>query len=136
MKKSLIFLLSTCTTGLLFADGVAAPARGGGMQQMLIMGGIAVAFFYFILLRPEQKRRKKMNELRKNLAKGDRVTLTSGIVGTVSQINETTVVLKTVDGSQIEALKGAIAEAGRDADGKGVSKATSISEGQPQKADS
>jgi len=48
-----------------------------------------------------------MEQKRSNLSKGDRVTA-MGIVGTVSQIKETTVILKMVDGAKIEMIKTAI----------------------------
>lgn len=77
--------------------------------QPLFMIGIALLFFYFILLRPEQKRRKEMESKRGALRKGDRVTA-MGIIGTVSKVTDTTVVLKMIDGSKIEFVKAAITE--------------------------
>ena len=109
MKKGLLFSLPFLLSVSLFADEAAAPARGQSMYQTLIMIGIALVFFYLILWRPEQKRRKKMANLRSNLSKGDRVTA-MGIVGTVAQIKEQTVILKMIDGAKIEVLKGAISE--------------------------
>ncbi len=106
----------------LFAqDAPAAPARENSFMQTLIMIGIALVFFYFILWRPEQKRRKAMEKQRSGLKKGDRVTA-MGIVGTVFKVQETTVILKMVDGAKIEILKGAITDvqAGTDEDSKSV----------------
>lgn len=109
MKKGLLFTLPLFLSASLFADDATAPARGQSMYQTLIMIGIALVFFYLILWRPEQKRRKKMESLRKNLSKGDRITA-MGIVGTVTQIKEQTIIVKMVDGAKIEVLKGAISE--------------------------
>lgn len=92
----------------LFADG-GAPAGGGNMLQTGMMLLVAVLFFYFILWRPEQKRRKKMQQQRETLKKGDRVTA-MGIVGTVAEIKDATLVLKMVEGAKIEVLKTAITE--------------------------
>lgn len=104
MKKLLFFLPMA-----LFAEDGAQPARSQNMYQTVIMIGIALVFFYFILWRPEQKRRKKMEQQRGNLRSGDKVTA-MGIVGTVVKIEETTVILKMHDGSQLEFLKAAITE--------------------------
>lgn len=82
-------------------------------MQTLIMIAIAIVFFYFILWRPEQKRRKAVEKKRNEMKKGDRVTA-MGIVGTIDQIKESTVVLKMVDGSKIEMLKGAISDVAPD----------------------
>lgn len=98
--------LSNC----LSAEGEAAqPAQQGNFMQTLIMIGIAVLFFYFILWRPEQKRRKAMEQQRNALKKGDRVTA-MGIIGTVANIKETSVILRMVDGAKIEILKTAITD--------------------------
>lgn len=77
--------------------------------QTLIFLAIAAAFFYLILWRPEQKRRKKMNQLRQSLKAGDRVTA-MGIIGTVETVNEASVIIKNIDGSKLEMIKGAITE--------------------------
>lgn len=109
MKQAFYFTLSLVLTTPLFAeeDIVARPAQS--MWQTLMMIAIALLFFYLILWRPEQKRRKKMEQQRSGLAKGDRVTA-MGIIGTVDQIQENTVILKMVDGAKIEVLKGAISD--------------------------
>lgn len=80
-----------------------------GFTQMLTLFAIAMLFFYFILWRPEQKRRKAAENLRNSLKKGDRVNAV-GIIGTVSKINEQTVILRMVDGALIEVVKAAITE--------------------------
>lgn len=112
MKKSLLVLPALLTAGFLFAEegeAVAQNAQGGGFTQTLIMIGIALLFFYFILFRPEQKRRKKAEQLRNSLKKGDRVTA-MGIIGTVSQVKDNTVIVKMVDGNKVEFLKAAITD--------------------------
>lgn len=111
MKKiiALMAIFSTTFINHLFADDVVTeqPREGLFNMQTLIMIAIALVFFYFILWRPEQKRRKKAEEQRSSLKKGDRVTA-MGIVGTVASIKDKTIILKMVDGSKIEMLKGAI----------------------------
>ncbi|EPJ20403.1 preprotein translocase, YajC subunit [Chlamydia psittaci 02DC23] len=72
------------------------------------MLGIAILFFYFILWRPEQKRRKAMEKRKNELAKGDKVTA-MGILGTIDEIREHTVILSITSG-KIEILKAAISE--------------------------
>mgnify|MGYP000051758438 CR=1 FL=1 len=110
MKKVLFpvsaFILSVAT---LFGQEDAPPSQKGEFIQMFFLFGLAIVFFYFIMWRPEQKRRKAQEEQRSQLKKGDRV-LAMGIIGIVNSIKETTVILKMVDGSKIEVLKGAISE--------------------------
>lgn len=106
MKKiySLLFALPIAV----FAQD-AAPSSQGNMMQTFIMIGLALVFFYFILWRPEQKRRKAAESMRSAMKKGDRVTA-MGIVGTIDQIKDHSVVLKMIEGAKIEMLKAAITE--------------------------
>ena len=65
--------------------------------------------FYFLLLRPQQKRQKELSQMIQNLKKGDRVTTTGGIIGTVMGIQNDYVILKVGDGeTKIEVLKSAV----------------------------
>lgn len=108
--KNIFFLpFLLLLSGPLAADELEVVDTAGSLWQTLMMVGIAVFFFYFILWRPEKKRRHEMEQTRSSLKKGDRVTA-MGIVGLVDKINEKTVILKMVDGSKIEFVKGAISE--------------------------
>ncbi len=110
MFKKLFFGLPLMATASLFAEGEAAqPGRSGNLIQTLVTIGVAVLFFYFLLWRPEQKRRKAMEKQRSSLKKGDRVTA-MGIIGTVSKIQDTSIILRMVDGAKIEVLKAAITD--------------------------
>jgi preprotein translocase subunit YajC len=125
MKKALSFLVGIPALLLpfaVFADG-AAPAKEQSMWQTFIMIGVALVFFYFILWRPEQKRRKAMEKQRSSLKKGDRVTA-MGIIGTVSKVQDNSIIVKMYDGSKIEVLKAAITDVqpGTEEDAKKVEK--------------
>ncbi len=92
----------------LFAQESPTSSQGA-MWSTLMMFGVAIVFFYFILWRPEQKRRKSAEEMRSALKKGDRVTA-MGILGRIDRLTEQTVILKMIDGSKIEMLRGSITE--------------------------
>jgi len=113
MKQLISFLVAIQTVavqnGLWAQDETPPPPRDQGFGQTLVMIAIAIVFFYFIFWRPEQKRRKAMEEQRSSLKKGDRVSA-MGIIGTVSKINENTIILRMVDGNKVEFLKAAINE--------------------------
>ncbi len=109
MKKlATLFGVFSLTSLSLFADD-GAPAQGNNFMQTIFMIGIALVFFYFILWRPEQKKRKKMTKQRDSLKEGDKVTV-MGIIGTVANIQDRIVILKTCDGTKFEVLKGAITD--------------------------
>jgi preprotein translocase subunit YajC len=102
--SSLVFVMPA----LAFAQD-AAPNPRSSMVSTLMMIGVAMVAFYFILWRPEQKRRKTAEKMRTSLKKGDRVTA-MGIIGTVSRVQDQSVILKMVDGAKIEVLKAAITD--------------------------
>ncbi len=105
------FLLPLFAATSLFAEEGESVGYNsqGGFMQMMIMISIAMVFFYFILYRPEQKRRKKAETMRNAIKKGDRVTA-MGIIGTIAQVKEQTVIVKMYKGGEIEFLKGAITD--------------------------
>ncbi len=112
MKKTSVIcsgVVATLCASPVFADGASAAPQQGSFMQTLVMIGVALLFFYFILWRPEQKRRKLMDQQRSAMKSGDKVTA-MGIVGTVFKVQDTTVILKMVDGSKIEVLKAAITD--------------------------
>jgi preprotein translocase subunit YajC len=111
LLKNLLFLSLFFSSAVLplWAQEESAPPRDQGLSQTLIMVAIALLFFYFILWRPEQKRRKVMDDIRNQVKKGDRVTA-MGILGTVSKVQENTIIVRMVDGAKVEFLKAAISE--------------------------
>lgn len=102
------FIPTIFLSSFLFGDN--GGTGGGNMTQTFVLIAVAALFFYFILWRPEQKRRKLMQEQRSSMKIGDKVTA-MGIVGTVEEVKEETIVLKMIDGSsKIEFLKAAITD--------------------------
>lgn len=93
---------------LLFGANDTTQQQGSYLPTLIIIA-ISIVFFYFILWRPEQKRRKAGEAMRSSLKKGDRVTA-MGIIGTVFQVKDNTIVVKMYDGAKVEFLKGAITD--------------------------
>lgn len=58
------------------------------------------ALMYFMIIRPQKKRQQEHEALVGNLAKGDEVVLTSGMLGKISKIDGEYVVINT--GNNIE----------------------------------
>lgn len=59
-------------------------------QDLLMQWGpivLMAAIFYFLIIRPQSKRRKEEKEFTEALKVGDKVIMSSGIHGKVSQIN-------------------------------------------------
>jgi preprotein translocase subunit YajC len=81
-------------------------------QQMIYQIGMIVVMgvvFWVLLIRPQQKRAKEQAALLSNLKAGDRVTTSSGIVGSVVSIKEHTVTVRSAD-TKLEVVKSSIAQ--------------------------
>jgi preprotein translocase subunit YajC len=94
-------------TSSLYAQG--ANQKGmGGLGSMLPMLLAMFAIIYFFMIRPEQKKSKERQKLISALKKGDKVLTAAGIMGTVSNVKDTTVMVKIAESTTVEFAKSAI----------------------------
>ena len=74
---------------------------------------LLILVFYFMVIRPENKRKKQAEEMRNGLKKGDKITTIGGIVGTIVQVNDDTIVIETSDDRvRMELTKWAVSTTG------------------------
>ncbi len=104
---------ATATTAATTATTGATPPPATGMQAllnsplpMLILFGVV---FYFILIRPQSQQRKKQAALLNALKSGDKVVTSSGIIGTIITVKDSTVSLRSAD-TKLEVTKASIAQ--------------------------
>lgn len=98
--------MSFSATAFLLLDAtVSAP---NPLLQYVPLLFLAV-IFYVLLIRPQQKQRKEQQQLIAAVKTGDKVVTSSGIYGLISNVKETTVMLKIADNVKIEIDKTAIA---------------------------
>ena len=95
----------TATIFLLLDAAAQAPSPITQFAPLIFIGVI----FYFLLIRPQQKQRKEQQTLISALKTGDKVVTSSGIYGMISNVKESTVLLKIADNVKIEIDKSAIA---------------------------
>ncbi len=90
-----------------------APAAGQAPQQPAWLGFapmvLLVIVFYFVLIRPQQKRAKELAKLVSSIKAGDKVATSSGIVGVVINVKDTTVTLKSFD-AKMEVTKASVTQ--------------------------
>lgn len=90
-------------------------AGGGSANPILtfLPFVLMIVVVWFLLIRPQRKRQKELQSMLSQLAKGDKVVTSSGILGTIVGITESRVVLRVGDDpkseTKIEMLKSAIA---------------------------
>ena len=92
-------LLVTLSSIAAFAQEAAQaeqqPSAIGSFLPLILL--FVVMWLFFI--RPKNKEMKKMEEMRKALKKGDKVITTAGIIGTVTNIDETGTTISVRTGS-------------------------------------
>jgi preprotein translocase subunit YajC len=87
----------------------AAPAAGG-MNSILGFLPIILIFvvLYFLMILPQQRKQKKHQQMLEQIKRGDRVVLSSGIHGIVSNVKEHTFLVKVAESAEIEVDRSAV----------------------------
>ena len=89
------------------ASSPASPGPGGGLLSILPFVFIFV-IMYYVMLRPQMRRQKEQARLVSSLKTGDRVVTSSGIHGLISNVKDTTVIVKVADNVKLEMEKTAV----------------------------
>lgn len=90
------------TLFILFQGGLGAL---GGLLPMLLIIGV----FYILLIRPQQKRQRELQQTIAGLKTGDRVVTTGGIIGTITTVRDTSLLIRSADKSILEIARSAVA---------------------------
>ncbi len=83
----------TQTAGVLLTN--SGTNGSASLLSMLLPFVILIAVFYFLLIRPENKKKKAAAKMRSELAVGDEITTIGGVVGTICQVKEDTIIIET-----------------------------------------
>lgn len=91
---------------------MAAPADGGIMAMVVQFAPIIGIFvlFYFLMIRPQQKRAKEHAATIAAVKRGDTVTLSSGLIGKITRVEEQEVMLEIAQGVNVRVVKSMIAD--------------------------
>jgi preprotein translocase subunit YajC len=108
---TLLIILAQTQTG----SPAGATSSGGGFNLFVPLIFFLI-IFYFILIRPQSQRQKKQQQLINALKTGDRVVTNSGIHGLISNVKDSTVIVKVADNVKIEMEKSAISSVVKAAD--------------------
>ena len=90
--------------------GAASPAAAPNPIMNVIPIVLIVLVFYFFILRPQSKKAKQHKEFLTALKRGDKVVTGSGIIGTVSSIDDARgiVTLEVAKNTQIKFVRSQI----------------------------
>ncbi|NLP44327.1 MAG: preprotein translocase subunit YajC [Peptococcaceae bacterium] len=78
------------------------------LTNMLIWFVVFFGIIYFIIIRPNNKQQKARRQMLDSLRVRDKVITIGGIHGTITKMNEDTVIVKVANNVEIEFLRHAI----------------------------
>jgi len=80
----------------------------GGLVQLLPIL-LIIGVFYILLIRPQQKRQRELQETIAQLKAGDRIVTNGGIIGVITNVRDTSFLIRSADKSILEISRSAIA---------------------------
>ena len=72
---------------------------------MILVFGV----FYLLLIRPQQRKQKELQATIQQLKAGDRVITTGGIVGKITEVRDTSFLIRSADKTILEIARTAVA---------------------------
>jgi len=80
----------------------------GGLVQLLPIL-LIIGVFYILLIRPQQKRQRELQETIAQLKAGDRIVTNGGIIGTITNVRDTSFLIRSAEKSILEISRSAVA---------------------------
>ena len=89
---------------------IAAQDSGGSPLAGLAIPVLLLGVFYFLLIRPQQRRAKAQQALVQSVEEGDEIVMTSGIIGTIVDIDEQddTLIVEIAPNTRIRILRAGV----------------------------
>jgi preprotein translocase subunit YajC len=85
--------------------------RGRSLERLLVNFALPVLFFivlYVVLILPQGRRRRQAAALQRAVEPGSQVVLTSGLYGTVVEIEDDAIVIEAAEGVHLRFAKAAV----------------------------
>ena len=89
------------------AHAQAAAAANPGFEQFLPLIIIFI-LFWFMLIRPQMKRAKEQKKMLTELAKGDEVVTSGGLLGRITKVADGYITIEVAEGTEVVVQKGAV----------------------------
>jgi preprotein translocase subunit YajC len=86
----------------------ASPAAPGSGLLGMLPFVFLIVIMYYVMIRPQMRRQKEAAKLVSALKTGDQVVTASGIHGLITNVKDTTVIVKVADNVKIEMEKSAV----------------------------
>jgi preprotein translocase subunit YajC len=108
MHLNEILVLAQATAPAAASSGTPAAQQGSPFGLLFPMVLIFVVM-YFLMIRPQSQQRKAQAKLLEALKSGDKVVTSSGIVGIVITVKDSTVSLRSAD-AKMEVTKASVVQ--------------------------
>lgn len=96
---------------LALAAQTPAPTTGPAswLGNPMIMMVLVLVLFWVMMIVPQRKQQKQRNTMLQNLKKGDKIIMTAGIHGEITEIDEDDIRVRIADKTEVQISKSAIA---------------------------
>jgi preprotein translocase subunit YajC len=93
---------------------MGGPADGGAANPIITLMPLILIFvvFYFFIIRPQKKKETERRAMIEAVKKGDRVVTIGGVHGTVTQVDDSSVLVQVDTNVKLRVDKNAIATTG------------------------
>ena len=114
--SSVFFAQVTNAANNAVAAGSAAAPQDKPPIYYFVMYGLFIALLYFIFFRPQAQAKKKQEASIKGAKTGDKIVTSSGIHGIITNVKDSTVIVRVADNVKLEIEKSHIDRVTREAD--------------------
>ena len=94
---------------LFLLSGPPPEGGGGGLVSLFLPFLLVFIVFYFFIIRPQKKREDTRKSMIEAVKKGDRIVTIGGVHGTVTKVDEGSVLAQVDDNVKLRFDKNAIA---------------------------
>ena len=98
----------TLPTMMIAMAGPGGGQGSGNPIEMFFPMIVLFAILYFMMIRPQQRREKERKAMISATKSGDKILFSGGILGTVTNAKDNTLMVKIADGVKIEVARGAV----------------------------
>ena len=122
MPATFAFIFAQVTNAANAAAGAAPinPVDAAAQERpawfMFVAYALIIAIFYFAFFRPQIQASKKKEETVKTAKTGDKIVTSSGIHGVITNVKDSTVIVRVADNVKLEIEKSHIDKITRDSD--------------------
>ncbi|CAB4244366.1 SecYEG protein translocase auxillary subunit [Methylacidimicrobium sp. AP8] len=102
-----LFWMAAAQAGAEGGQAAGPPPEVPAFSSLITLA-LIFGVFYFLLIRPQQKARKEQERLIASVKTGDRVVTSGGLLGTVTNVKDKTVLIRVAENVKVEVLKSSL----------------------------